>query len=87
MAYSLLGVFGLFMPLLYGEGADHAFRRLRKAIKENQSEPLQQQAPSSGDAVNSALTASGISQEFPKRRVVTLTFECTSIAFVRTNRY
>lgn len=30
-AYSLLGIFGVFMPLMYGEG-DHAFARLRKVI-------------------------------------------------------
>jgi Heterokaryon incompatibility protein (HET) len=31
-AYSLLGIFNIFMPLLYGEGRDNAFVRLRKAI-------------------------------------------------------
>ncbi|KAK5701676.1 hypothetical protein LTR97_004494 [Elasticomyces elasticus] len=30
-AYSLLGIFGVFMPLIYGEG-DHAFIRLREEI-------------------------------------------------------
>lgn len=30
-AYCLLGIFGVFMPLLYGEG-DHAFKRLEKKI-------------------------------------------------------
>lgn len=29
-AYSLLGIFNAFMPLLYGEGRDNAFARLRK---------------------------------------------------------
>ena len=32
MAYSLLGLFEVNMPLLYGEGADRAFRRLQLAI-------------------------------------------------------
>lgn len=32
MAYSLLGVFGVFMPVLYGEGSVKAFRRLRREI-------------------------------------------------------
>jgi hypothetical protein len=27
-AYCLLGIFGVFMPLIYGEGEDHAFKRL-----------------------------------------------------------
>ncbi|KAL9052895.1 MAG: hypothetical protein Q9162_005121 [Coniocarpon cinnabarinum] len=32
IAYSLLGLFGVNMPLLYGEGADRAFRRLQEEI-------------------------------------------------------
>jgi hypothetical protein len=31
-AYCLLGIFGVFMPLLYGEGRDNSVRRLRKEI-------------------------------------------------------
>jgi hypothetical protein len=31
-AYSLLGIFGTYMPLIYGEGAMNAFRRLREEI-------------------------------------------------------
>jgi hypothetical protein len=33
-AYCLLGIFGVFMPLIYGEGKDHAIRRLRREIDE-----------------------------------------------------
>ncbi len=33
-AYSLLGMFNVFMPLLYGEGEENAFRRLKKGIEE-----------------------------------------------------
>jgi hypothetical protein len=33
-AYSLLGICGVHMPLLYGEGRDNAFSRLRKEIAE-----------------------------------------------------
>jgi hypothetical protein len=29
-AYCLLGIFGVFMPLIYGEGEDHALKRLKK---------------------------------------------------------
>lgn len=36
-AYSLLGIFTIFMPLLYGEG-DHAFARLRKEIDRNHTD-------------------------------------------------
>jgi hypothetical protein len=31
-AYSLLGVFDIYMPLIYGEGGESAFRRLREEI-------------------------------------------------------
>ena len=30
--YCLLGIFGVFLPLIYGEGKDHAFRRLQDEI-------------------------------------------------------
>jgi hypothetical protein len=33
-AYCLLGIFEVFMPLIYGEGKAHAVRRLRKEINE-----------------------------------------------------
>jgi hypothetical protein len=32
-AYSLLGMFGIYLPLIYGKGREHAFRRLRKEIQ------------------------------------------------------
>jgi hypothetical protein len=32
MAYSLLGFFGIFLPLIYGEGRENAFRRLREEV-------------------------------------------------------
>jgi len=31
-AYLLLGIFDVYMPLIYGEGEDNAFTRLREAI-------------------------------------------------------
>ena len=42
-AYSLLGIFGVFPCLNYGEGASNAFRRLRKAIAEDSQESSQPQ--------------------------------------------
>lgn len=33
-AYCLLGIFGVYMPLIYGEGKKNAVRRLRKEIAE-----------------------------------------------------
>jgi hypothetical protein len=32
-AYSLLGIFGIYLPLIYGEGSEHAFKRLKKEIQ------------------------------------------------------
>jgi hypothetical protein len=32
MAYSLLGIFDIYMPLIYGEGRENAFKRLREEI-------------------------------------------------------
>jgi hypothetical protein len=31
-AYSLLGIFDVYMPLIYGEGSEYAFKRLREEI-------------------------------------------------------
>ncbi|KAJ2983647.1 hypothetical protein NUW58_g6213 [Xylaria curta] len=33
MVYSMLGIFGVFMPLIYGEGREHAHMRLRELIE------------------------------------------------------
>jgi hypothetical protein len=33
MVYSLLGIFGIYMPLIYGEGREHALKRLLKEIE------------------------------------------------------
>jgi hypothetical protein len=37
-AYCLLGIFGVFLPIIRGEGEEHAMRRLRKEIRERQQE-------------------------------------------------
>ena len=34
--YCLLGIFGVFLPLIYGEGEVHAKRRLREEIQKRQ---------------------------------------------------
>lgn len=40
-AYCLLGIFGIFLPLIYGEGQPSALRRLQKEIRESgQINPL-----------------------------------------------
>jgi hypothetical protein len=33
-AYCLLGIFGIYMSLIYGEGKDHAMRRLQKKVQD-----------------------------------------------------
>jgi hypothetical protein len=35
MAYSLLGIFDVYMPLIYGEGKEHAMERLREIINKH----------------------------------------------------
>lgn len=34
-AYSLMGIFGVYMPPIYGEGREHAMKRLRKNIQDS----------------------------------------------------
>ncbi|EPE35822.1 Ankyrin repeat-containing protein [Glarea lozoyensis ATCC 20868] len=36
-AYSMLGIFEVYMPLIYGEGKQHAFRRLQEEIDKRSS--------------------------------------------------
>jgi hypothetical protein len=38
-AYSLLGIFGVFLPLIYGEGQENAFRRLREEVDRSVKSP------------------------------------------------
>jgi hypothetical protein len=51
-AYCLLGIFGVFMPLIYGEGEDHAFLRLKEEVQKLAARDKQ----GSGDAQNTAST-------------------------------
>jgi hypothetical protein len=48
-AYCLLGIFDIFMPLIYGEGKDSALRRLRKKLNGHPTIGMAQNA-TSGDA-------------------------------------
>jgi hypothetical protein len=51
MAYSLLGLLGIFLPLIYGEGRANAFRRLREEVsKSDQSHEFDK--PSKPEAKN-----------------------------------
>jgi hypothetical protein len=54
-AYALLGIFGIHMPLIYGEGREKSYNRLRKEIQESLK-----------DEPNASPT--GTSPQSPKRR-------------------
>jgi hypothetical protein len=43
-AYSLLGIFNVHMPLIYGEGRESAFNRLQKEVREKLGEELPQRS-------------------------------------------
>jgi len=43
-AYALLGIFGVYIPLIYGEGENNAFRRLHEEIARTSKGPVKQEA-------------------------------------------
>ncbi|KAL5327994.1 hypothetical protein ACEPPN_005700 [Leptodophora sp. 'Broadleaf-Isolate-01'] len=49
-AYSLLGIFDIYMPLIYGEGEENAFRRLREEINNKASKSELLPIPIANDA-------------------------------------
>jgi hypothetical protein len=51
-AYSLLGIFGIYMALIYGEGEDNAFRRLHEEIDKPLNGPPRKRAPVQMDKEN-----------------------------------
>jgi hypothetical protein len=55
IAYSLLGIFDVFMPLLYGEGHERAFARLKKEIQAQ----LNEQHPAMSKQVESTYVYNG----------------------------
>jgi hypothetical protein len=40
LAYSLLGIFNIYMPLIYGEGRENAFARLERKIRKSEDQPF-----------------------------------------------
>ena len=48
-AYSLLGIFDISMPLIYGEGGQKAFKRLQEEIEKHVKGLLQRPAPAQQD--------------------------------------
>ncbi|KAF2732967.1 HET-domain-containing protein [Polyplosphaeria fusca] len=59
-AYSLLGIFDIHMPLIYGEGKDKAMARLRREIEQS----LQGEGPRDGIAHSYSGPASGGTMNF-----------------------
>ncbi|PQE16172.1 Pfs NB-ARC and Ankyrin domain protein [Rutstroemia sp. NJR-2017a BVV2] len=64
--YSILGIFGVSMPVIYGEGKDNAFRRLECEIQGLLTEPaakrrkVDSQTPEAPSTVSSQITKSHI---------------------------
>ncbi|KAL9068418.1 MAG: hypothetical protein Q9157_006508 [Trypethelium eluteriae] len=50
-AYCLLGIFGVFLSPIYGEGEDHAFRRLKKEIEGRPIQPHESGVAQAQDAL------------------------------------
>lgn len=48
--YCLLGIFGVFLPLIYGEGESHARIRLKEQIEKQQQGGGKTNHTSSGDS-------------------------------------
>ena len=46
-AYSLLGIFDIYMPLIYGEGRQRAFKRLMKEVRDLESGEVPSSSPQS----------------------------------------
>ncbi|KAJ4286553.1 hypothetical protein N0V90_013253 [Kalmusia sp. IMI 367209] len=72
-AYSLLGIFGIYMFLNYGEGQNNAFRRLRKAIEEDLRESSQPLEPLTSQEGRSTFDTLGLRKAhyhlpFPKNQ-------------------
>jgi hypothetical protein len=53
IAYSLLGIFNVHMPLIYGEGQKHALARLQKEIKVSSGEERNEAAQNQNQATQS----------------------------------
>ncbi|KAL5313277.1 hypothetical protein ACEPPN_019010 [Leptodophora sp. 'Broadleaf-Isolate-01'] len=74
-AYSLLGIFGLHMPLIYGEGRENAFIRLEREIGERSRVPRTINSLFTGRSVllsriQKALQSASISAAQKQRRFV-----------------
>ncbi|KAF8852110.1 HET-domain-containing protein, partial [Acephala macrosclerotiorum] len=53
-AYSLLGIFDVYMPLIYGEGADNAFKRLQEEVDKRRRKHQPDELSTDSSTFNSA---------------------------------
>jgi hypothetical protein len=71
-AYSLLGIFDIYMPLIYGEGAENAFSRLRdeleKRLKKHQLDELWTVSHNASNSTKRLKTLCGQSSSPPSGR-------------------
>ena len=77
-AYSLLGIFDIHMPLLYGEGQKKAFTRLQKEIRES----LRDEWP-----ILSRIPAAKVAETLPRHLATAVTTIDTSKSYILTNAY
>ncbi|KAL5374129.1 hypothetical protein DPSP01_012190 [Paraphaeosphaeria sporulosa] len=75
-AYCLLGIFGVFLPVIRGEGEEHAMRRLKKEIQEQQKE-IETEQTSSGSYNTQRLQTTRPSHTIPFRRDPDFVDRCT----------
>jgi hypothetical protein len=71
VVYSLFGFFGIYLPLLYGEGRDNAFRRLREEVNRSVKSLEFDKLPKSGienqRLIDDELNNLQIPSRFPSR--------------------
>ncbi|KAH9203588.1 heterokaryon incompatibility protein-domain-containing protein [Leptodontidium sp. 2 PMI_412] len=72
MAYSLLGIFGVFLPLIYGEGRENAFSRLHeeicKRLRKHQPDELSTTSQATFNSTKRLKTTHSQSSSVPSRR-------------------
>ncbi|KAF2726442.1 HET-domain-containing protein, partial [Polyplosphaeria fusca] len=70
-AYAFLGIFEVHLPLLYGEGEENAFRRLREEIKRSSRYDVEEQASIQSSRAQPDIVR-GVERVFEATWVVTL---------------
>jgi Heterokaryon incompatibility protein (HET) len=80
-AYCLLGIFNVFLPLIYGEGLDHAFTRLKNEIENHSSTKILEQ----GNKRKASVPA--ISRKEQRKRAKMNSEELECLRVLRTTDY